>query len=149
MAALVRFRQRSNAEPINAAARTEHAHMPARDDLRAGLSFPSLMTLAVSGASRNDAGLASGLVNTTLQVGGALRLPVFATLATTRAECLRAGDDGTAAALTGGYHLAFAVGNGLVVAGIVVALTLLRPERLGAHEEDVEAGLARAEPAYS
>ena len=46
----------------------------------AGLSFPSLMTLAMSGAAPDDAGLASGLVNTTLQVGGALGLAVLATL---------------------------------------------------------------------
>ena len=48
----------------------------------AGLSFPALMTLAMSGASPSDAGLASGLVNTTQQVGGALGLAVLATLAT-------------------------------------------------------------------
>ena len=47
----------------------------------AGLAFPALMTLAMSGATQRDAGLASGLVNTTQQVGGALGLAVLATLA--------------------------------------------------------------------
>ena len=54
----------------------------------AGLSFPSLMTLAMSGATASDSGLASGLVNTTQQVGGALGLAVLATMATTRTDTL-------------------------------------------------------------
>ena len=58
--------------------------------LGAGLSFPALMTLAMSGATESDAGLASGLINTTLQVGGALGLAVLATLSTARTEDLRA-----------------------------------------------------------
>ena len=56
----------------------------------AGLAFPSLMTLAMSGATPEDSGLASGLVNTTQQVGGALGLAVLATLATTRSNTLQA-----------------------------------------------------------
>ena len=52
----------------------------------AGISFPALMTLSMSGATPSDAGLASGLVNTTLQVGGALGLAVLATLSATRTE---------------------------------------------------------------
>ena len=54
----------------------------------AGLAFPSLMTLAMSGATPEDSGLASGLVNTTQQVGGALGLAVLATLSTTRTGSL-------------------------------------------------------------
>ena len=54
----------------------------------AGLSFPALMTLAMSGATQEDAGLASGLVNTSAQVGGALGLAVLATLSATRSESL-------------------------------------------------------------
>jgi EmrB/QacA subfamily drug resistance transporter len=95
----------------------------------AGLAFPSLMTLAMSGATPEDSGLASGLVNTTAQVGGALGLAVLATLASSRANDLLAAGDSQAAALTGGYHLAFVVGAGLVVVGIGLALALLRPER--------------------
>jgi EmrB/QacA subfamily drug resistance transporter len=93
----------------------------------AGLTFPALMTIAMSGATPNDAGLASGLVNTTVQVGGALGLAVLATLSTTRSEGLM--DDGvsTASALTQGYRLAFAIAALLVVAAIGVALTVLRP----------------------
>ena len=75
--------------------------------LGAGLGFPALMTLAMSGATPQDAGLASGLVNTTVQVGGAIGLAVLATLATERTGSLVAGGTAHAAALNGGYHLAY------------------------------------------
>ena len=90
-----------------------------------GISFPALMTLAMSGATMEDAGLASGLVNTTVQVGGALGLAVLATLATTRSDHLIAHGSSQAAALTAGYHLAFLIGAALVVAALLVALTVL------------------------
>jgi EmrB/QacA subfamily drug resistance transporter len=93
-----------------------------------GVSFPALMTLAMSGATREDAGLASGLVNTTAQVGGALGLAVLATVSATRSDNLIAAGKATASALTSGYHLAFVIGAGLVVAAIVVAVTVLEPE---------------------
>jgi EmrB/QacA subfamily drug resistance transporter len=95
----------------------------------AGLAFPSLMTLAMSGVAPSDSGLASGLVNTTQQVGGALGLAVIATLSATGTDGLLGRGASTASALTGGYHLAFGIGAGLVAAGAVVAATLLRPER--------------------
>jgi EmrB/QacA subfamily drug resistance transporter len=85
------------------------------------VAFPALMTLAMSGATPQDAGLASGLVNTTVQVGGALGLAVLATLAATQS-----GGRTSGAALNDGYHLAYLVGAGLVVVAIAVALTVLR-----------------------
>jgi MFS family permease len=112
----------------------------------AGLCFPSLMTLAMSSATQEDSGLASGLVNTTLQVGGALGLAVIATLSTTRTENLLAGGDSQAAALTGGFHLAFLIGAGLVVAAFGVAITVLRPA--AAPEEEAEPEPESAELAY-
>ena len=111
----------------------------------AGLAFPSLMTLAMSSATRSDSGLASGLVNTTLQVGGAIGLAVLATLATTRTDHLLAAGHSTASALTGGYHLAFLIGVGLVVAAIGVALTVLRPQAA----VEVAEPEPELEPAYS
>jgi EmrB/QacA subfamily drug resistance transporter len=116
----------------------------------AGLSFPALMTLAMSGATPSDAGLASGLVNTTLQVGGALGLAVLATLSATRSDTLIEQGDSTATALTEGYQLAFLIGAGLVVVAIAVAVTVLQPDRR-APEREVEPGPApaQAEPAYS
>ncbi len=98
----------------------------------AGLSFPALMTLAMSGATQDDAGLASGLVNTTAQVGAALGLAVLATLSSSRTADLIQDGESRAAALTSGYHFAFWIGAALVTGAIVVALTVLRTEAGGA-----------------
>jgi MFS family permease len=107
----------------------------------AGVSFPALMTLAMSGATREDAGLASGLVNTTAQVGAALGLAVLATLSASRSRTLAGDGHSAAAALTGGYHFAFWIAAALVLATIVVATTVLRPDTADAR--------CTAEPAYS
>ena len=106
----------------------------------AGLVFPALMTLAMSGATRSDSGLASGLVNTTQQVGGALGLAVLATLATTRTDSLLADGEATASALTDGYHLAFTVGAGLVAFGILLTVLVLQPGAVAEEEELAERG---------
>jgi EmrB/QacA subfamily drug resistance transporter len=111
----------------------------------AGLAFPALMTLAMSGATASDSGLASGLVNTTQQVGGALGLAVLATLSTTRTDSLRAGGDGRDAALLGGYHLAFGISALLVLAALAAALAVL-PAREPAPATEQVRGV---EPAYS
>jgi hypothetical protein len=87
------------------------------------------MSLAMSGATPQDAGLASGLVNTSVQVGGALGLAVLATLSATRSHALLQSGESTSAALTGGYHLAFLIGAGLVAVAAALAVTVMRPER--------------------
>jgi EmrB/QacA subfamily drug resistance transporter len=92
----------------------------------AGLSFPSLMTLAMSGADPTQAGLASGLVNTTQQVGGALGLAVLATLASTHTVTLLHQGKTTAFALVGGYHFAWWIGTALLVAALAAAVIVLR-----------------------
>jgi EmrB/QacA subfamily drug resistance transporter len=145
-AALVLFAR----APVNGEYLTDVLPVMVLLGLGAGMSFPSLMTLAMSGATPRDAGLASGLVNTTLQVGGAIGLAVLATLATSRTEHLLAGGERTASALTGGYHLAFLVAAGLVVGAIAVAITVLR-SRTPADEQRATAvdRLDGAEPAYS
>src|SRR3954452_2451501 len=104
----------------------------------AGLAFPALMTLAMSGATRTDSGLASGLVNTTTQVGGAIGLAVLATLATARTDALQADGIGRDAALNSGFHLAYTVGAVLVLAALAVAAVVLR----SAPESVAEAGEA-------
>ena len=114
-----------------------------------GVCFPALMALAMSEATRADAGLASGLVNTSAQVGGALGLAVLATLSANRSDGLIAAGKSTAAALTSGYHLAFLVGAALVVAAIVVGLTVVRPTPRPSAEAPAEDEPHGAEPAYS
>jgi EmrB/QacA subfamily drug resistance transporter len=99
----------------------------------AGICFPALMGLAMSGATPSDAGLASGLVNTTAQVGGALGLAVLATLSASHSDKLIKGGTSTAAALTSGYHLAFVIGAALVGCAILVALTVVRPVVMADH----------------
>ncbi|MCW3064592.1 MAG: transporter [Solirubrobacterales bacterium] len=108
----------------------------------AGLAFPALMTLAMSGATPEDAGLASGLVNTAAQVGGALGLAVLATASTTRSHHLIQAGKPTLSALTSGYHLAFLIGAALVLAAIAVAVTVIQPPEKAAAERHA------ADPAF-
>ncbi|MGH3244509.1 MAG: DHA2 family efflux MFS transporter permease subunit [Spirillospora sp.] len=91
-----------------------------------GLVLPALTGLGMSSARPDDAGLASGLFNTVQQVGMALGVAVLTTLAASRTETLRADGRDTATALTGGYHLAFGVSAGLLVAALVVSAVVLR-----------------------
>ena len=108
------------------------------------------MTLAMSGATQSDSGLASGLVNTTTQVGGAIGLAVLATLATERTDGLRADGESTASALNSGYHLAYLIGAVLIAAAVLVALGVLRSRGSAVvHEEGgVQPAATRAEAAY-
>ena len=110
--------------------------------LGAGACFPALVGLAMSGVKMEQAGLASGLVNTTAQVGGALGLAVLATLSTTRSADLTASGHGVTDALIGGYHLAFWIATGLLVAAIALGALLLRsvptPEHASMGEAPVE-----------
>jgi EmrB/QacA subfamily drug resistance transporter len=121
----------------------------------AGFGFPSLMTLAMSGATPSDSGLASGLVNTSVQVGGAIGLAVLATISAERTEGLLADGESTASALNSGYHLAYLIGVGCVAVALVVALVVLRPGESPAQQEAAGDGHAsepkpggRPEPAH-
>jgi EmrB/QacA subfamily drug resistance transporter len=91
-----------------------------------GLVLPALATLGMSGARESDAGLASGLFNTTQQVGMAIGVAVLSTLAASRTGSLLAAGQTAAVALTGGYRLAFATSAGLLAAGLLIAVTVLR-----------------------
>jgi EmrB/QacA subfamily drug resistance transporter len=91
----------------------------------AGLAFPSLMTLAMSGATPEDSGLASGLVNTTQQVGGALGLAVLATLSTSRTTTLQAAGHTLDGSLLSGYHLAFTIAAAMLLGAIALAVVVL------------------------
>jgi EmrB/QacA subfamily drug resistance transporter len=114
-----------------------------------GTSFPAIMTLAMSGATMEDSGLASGLVNTSMQVGGAIGLAVLATLSSERTNSLLDSGTSEAAALTSGYHVAYLVGAGLAAIAVAIAIFVLRAPRPGeapVHAAEVE---PEAEPAYS
>jgi EmrB/QacA subfamily drug resistance transporter len=118
----------------------------------AGVSFPALMMLAMSGATPSDAGLASGLVNTTAQVGGAIGLAVLATVSAERTQSLLADGDSQAAALTGGFHVAYLIGAALAFVGIAAAVFVLRsqmPAEMAAGGAHGQAGPGEPEPAYS
>ena len=113
--------------PVHADYATQVAPSMLLLGLGAGTAFPALMNLAMSGATQQDAGLASGLVNTTAQVGGALGLAVLATLSTSRSNALKASGHPIASALTTGYHLAFWVAAALVSCAIAVVLAAVDP----------------------
>ncbi|MGH2839835.1 MAG: MFS transporter, partial [Solirubrobacteraceae bacterium] len=113
----------------------------------AGAGFPALMMLSMAGVEPRDSGLASGLVNTSVQVGGAIGLAVLATLATERSDGLLADGEPLRAALNSGYHLAYLIGAALVVVAITVAVTVLESMSGPAPTEEHEQ--SAAEPAYS
>ncbi len=117
-----------------------------------GTGFPALMTLAMSGATPEDSGLASGLVNTSMQVGGAIGLAVLATLASERTASQLDAGAGQLAALNSGYHLAYLVGAGLVAIAAAIAIVVLKPAPMPSPEEMAtmaEAHGGEPEPAYS
>jgi len=91
-----------------------------------GLAFPALTIVAMADATPSDSGLASGLLNTTMQVGASLGLAILATLSSTRTGQLLADGRSLTAALSGGYHLAWAIGAGLTLLAIALAATVLR-----------------------
>ena len=91
-----------------------------------GLVMPALIGLAMSTATPADSGLASGLINTTQQVGGAVGLAVLATLAASRTNDLLGSGTDPVLALNSGYHVAFGVGAAFLFAAIAVAVAVLR-----------------------
>ena len=94
--------------------------------------------VAMEDVPPNDAGLASGLLNTTGQVGGAFGLAVLATLAGTRTVAMISGGADTVQALASGYHFAWFVSLGVVAATLGVAAWLLRLKPAMRMEMDAE-----------
>lgn len=91
-----------------------------------GLAMPSLATLAMSAATPEDSGIASGMFNTMQQIGSAFGLAVLSTLAASHTDALLGHGESTASALTSGYQLAFRSGAGLVAAALLLAAIVLR-----------------------
>jgi MFS family permease len=112
--------------------------------LGAGASFLPLLTIGMSDAPTRDAGLASGIINVSVQLFGAIGLATLGTIATDHARNLSAKGEPLASALTGGYHLAYLVAAACVAGGILAALLLLRGP--GAKEREAAAE-ARGEQA--
>jgi EmrB/QacA subfamily drug resistance transporter len=95
----------------------------------AGLAFMPLLTIGMAHVPAADVGLASGIINTSMQMSAAIGVAVLGTVATDRTQTLTAQGHGHTAALLGGYHLAFTVATASVVAAIVAALLFLRDPR--------------------
>jgi EmrB/QacA subfamily drug resistance transporter len=112
----------------------------------AGMAFNPLLLAAMGDVPQEEAGLASGVVNTAFMMGGALGLAVLASLAASRTDALSAEGSGELEALTGGYHAAFLVGALCAAAAAVIGAAVLRPRAMPAagHEASVE---PMAEPA--
>jgi EmrB/QacA subfamily drug resistance transporter len=111
--------------------------------LGAGASFLPLLTMGMSDAPARDAGLASGIINVSVQLFGAIGLATLGAIATDHTKALSAGGDSLASALTGGYHLAYVVAAGCVTLGILAAFLVLRPPAAGQQEiEEREAARA-------
>ena len=118
--------------------------------LGAGLAFNPLLLAAMGDVTPEQSGLASGLVNTTQMMGGAVGLAVLVSLAATRTESLLDSGSSELAALNGGYHAAFVAGAGFALVGLVLAAALMQaklPAMAGGHagEATPDTGVA-AEP---
>ena len=95
-------------------------------------SFVSISIAALAGIQENDAGLASGLINTSQQIGGALGIAVLSAVAIANTNDAARAGDAPSAALTSGFQAAFWVGAAVAAVGLVVSLVLIRKEELAA-----------------
>ena len=101
----------------------------------AGIAFNPVLLAAMSDVEPSEAGLASGVVNTSFMMGGALGLAVLASLAASRTDNLLASGDTELVALAGGYHLAFLVGAIFALAAAAIGVVLLRESGAAATHE--------------
>jgi EmrB/QacA subfamily drug resistance transporter len=94
------------------------------------LCFVPISIAALAGVRQAEAGLASGLINTSQQIGGAVGIALLSTIAVSRTEDEVASGAAVPQALTSGFQLAFWVGAGIALAGVVAALALIRQEEI-------------------
>jgi MFS family permease len=95
-----------------------------------GFSFVPISIAALAGVQPAEAGLASGLINTSQQIGGALGIALLSTIATTRTGDKIDAGVALHPALVDGFKIAFVVGAVIAAAGIVASLLLIRREEL-------------------
>jgi EmrB/QacA subfamily drug resistance transporter len=100
-----------------------------------GFAFVTTTIAAVSGVEEKESGLASGLINTSQQIGGALGLAILSTIATSHTESLVESGNGLKDALTEGFQIAFLGGAAFAAAGIVLTLVLISGRDSRAHVE--------------
>jgi len=105
----------------------------------AGMALNPVLLAAMSDVEPSQAGLASGVVNTSFMMGGALGLAVLASLAASRSDSLTASGDGPLVALIGGYHVAFVVGAVFAIAAAALGALLLRAGQPATAHEGQEA----------
>jgi EmrB/QacA subfamily drug resistance transporter len=105
----------------------------------AGMAFNPVLLAAMSDVAPSESGLASGVVNTSFMMGGALGLAVLASLAASRTDSLLASGDAPLAALTGGYHAAFLVGAVFAIGAAVIGAVFLRAGQPAPADEGAEA----------
>ena len=106
--------------------------------LGAGMAFNPVLLAAMSDVEPSEAGLASGVVNTSFMMGGALGLAVLASLAASRTDTLLGSGEDQAAALTGGYHVAFLVGAIFAGSAALIGGLLLRQGAYAAEHPEME-----------
>jgi EmrB/QacA subfamily drug resistance transporter len=107
----------------------------------AGIAFNPVLFAAMSDVEPTEAGLASGVVNTSFMMGGALGLAVLASVAAARTDTLTASGDGTLEALTGGYHAAFLLGAVFAAAAAAIGAAFLRTRGAPEHAGDEAMGV--------
>ena len=109
--------------------------------LGAGIAFNPVLLAAMGDVKPSDAARASGVVNTSFMMGGALGLAVLASVAASRTENLEASGDGPLAALTGGYHAAFLIGALFAAGAAFIGGVFLRPKDMPAHQHEEAVGV--------